>query len=319
MSERPADTLAVTGRVLNIQHFCTHDGPGIRTTVFLKGCTLRCKWCCNPESIASQPELAYDAKKCVGARECGRCLTACPESAIDPLGANGKVRIDWDLCTNCGKCVPACPSKALDTMGREMSVEEVLAEVEQDATFYRELGGGITLSGGECLTQPEFCAALLAEARRRGLTTAIETAGYVPWSSMEKVLHHVDVVLHDFKVADLERHRKWIGADNARIHENYKRAYAAFPDTRFIARTPLVPGVNDDEENIRSVLAFIRPYPNVIAYELLPYHGYGESKYEFLGRRYVQDFEIPTGEQLAHLRGIVDEAFRRRSTTLAKS
>ncbi|MFO1398691.1 MAG: glycyl-radical enzyme activating protein [Burkholderiales bacterium] len=300
------------GRVLNIQHFCTHDGPGIRTTVFLKGCSLRCKWCCNPESIADEPELAYDARKCIGEAECGRCLAACAASALTVTAPGGKVQVDWERCTNCRACVPVCPSQALSAFGTEMTVDEVLADVEQDATFHRETGGGITLSGGECLRQPEFCAALLAEARRRGMTTAIETAGYVPWRAFELVLPHADTVLHDFKLVDQLRHRAWTGAGTARIHENYARAYEAFPSTRFIARTPVIPGVNDDEAHVRAVLAFIRPHANVVDYELLPYHRFGAGKYTILGKVYgLQEFAAPATEALAHLRAIIDEAFGR--------
>jgi pyruvate formate lyase activating enzyme len=310
MNQQASNSGDPKGRVLNIQHFCTHDGPGIRTTVFLKGCSLRCKWCCNPESIAPGPELAYDARKCIGETECGRCLAACPESAIHVAGSDGKVRINWERCTNCGKCVPQCPSKALSEFGQEMSVDNVLAEVEQDSTFYRESGGGITLSGGECLRQPEFCAALLAEARRRGMTTAIESAGNVPWRAFAQVLPHVDTVLHDFKLSDPQRHRQWTGTDNRLILANYLQAYATFPDTTFVARTAVVPGVNDDDAHVRAVLAFIRPHRNVTAYELLPYHRYGESKYGFLGRVYgLQEFAAQTAESLARLRGIIDEAF----------
>lgn len=298
------------GVVLNIQHFCTHDGPGIRTNVFLKGCSLRCKWCCNPESIHPKPELAYNLKKCIGEKECGLCLKECPEMAISVMPSDGKVRIDWDLCTNCGKCVPVCPPEALYLFGREMTVDEVLAEVEQDGTFYRESGGGITVSGGECLLQSDFVAALLEEAHHRGMTTAIETAGNYPWRFMEKVLPHVDTVLHDHKLTDPERHKKWCGADNSRILANYKRAYETFPDKTFIARTPVIPGVNDDEEHVRAVLAFIRPYPNVVQYELLPYHRYGETKYGFLGRVYeLEDFDGLNPETLRRLQAIIDEAF----------
>ena len=161
----PMSTESATGIVLNIQHFCTHDGPGIRTTVFLKGCSLRCKWCCNPESIQPKPELAYDLKKCIGEKECGLCLKECPESAISVMPSDGKVRIDWDLCTNCGKCVPVCPPKALYLFGEPMNVDQVLAEVEKDSAFYRESGGGITLSGGECLLQADYSAALLDALR----------------------------------------------------------------------------------------------------------------------------------------------------------
>ncbi|WP_198368794.1 glycyl-radical enzyme activating protein [Roseomonas rosulenta] len=312
MSATAAGAAGVTGRVLNIQHFCTNDGPGIRTTVFLKGCTLRCAWCCNPESIRPKPELAFDVRKCIGEKECGLCLKECPEDALYVVEADGKVRVNWDLCTDCGKCVPACPTEALFQFGREMTVEEVLAEVEQDAAFYQESGGGLTLSGGECTLQPEFSAALLAEARRRGINTAIETAGNVPWDYFQQVLQHVDIVMHDHKLTDPGRHKRWAGVSNARILENFRRAYTTFPQTRFVARTPVIPGVNDDEEHIRSVLAFIRPYPNVVDYQLLPYHRYGEGKYGFLGRVYaLKDFPSVPAETLRRLQGIIDEAFGR--------
>ena len=313
---------APTGLVLNIQHFCTHDGPGIRTTVFLKRCSLRCKWCSNPESIHPKPELAYDPKKCIGKKECGLCLKPpCPEGAFYTVeGADDRVHVNWDLAGECGEeTVAVCPTGALHLFGQEMTVEQVLDEVEQDSTFYRESGGGITLSGGECLLQPAFSAALLAGAHQRGFTTAIETAGNVPWHFMEQVLPHVDTMLHDHKLTDPERHKKWCGADNRRILENYKKAYETFPDITFIARTPLIPGVNDNEEHIRAVLAFIRPHTNVVDYELLPYHRFGESKYGFLGRVYaLADFQPPTLATVARLQAIIDEAFG-RSTQPAKA
>jgi len=189
-----------------------------------------------------------------------------------------------------------------------MTVNQVLDEVEQDTSFYHESGGGITVSGGECLLQPEFTAALLAAAHERGFNTAIETAGNVPWRFMEHVLPHVDVMLHDHKCTDPVRHKKWTGVDNSRILANFKQAYETFPNTKFVARTPLIPGVNDDEDHIRAVLAFIRPYKNVINYQLLPYHRFGESKYNYLGRVYeLADFESPTSETIARLQKIIDE------------
>jgi len=312
MENAPVNTSVLKGIILNIQHFSTHDGPGMRTTVFLKGCTLRCKWCSNPESIQPKPELAYNLNKCIGKDQCGFCLKECPESAIFNVDSDTQVRINWDLCTNCGKCVPVCPPQALYLFGQEMTVNEVLDEVEQDSAFYRESGGGITLSGGECLLQADFAAALLAGAHQRGINTAIETASNVSWDFMVKVLPHVDTVLHDIKLTDPARHRKWTGADNSRIRANLKRAYETFPDKKFIARTPIIPGVNDDEEHIRATLAFIKPYKNVVDYELLPYMRFGESKYGFLGKVYeMQDFEPPSPELLARLRAIIDEAFDR--------
>jgi pyruvate formate lyase activating enzyme len=304
-----------SGLVLTVQHFCINDGPGIRTTVFLKFCSLHCKWCSNPESIGRKPELGYNINKCIGKKQCGRCLQPpCPVGAIYVLdGADDRVRINWDLASECGQeTVSVCPTGALHMYGEEMTVEQVLAEVEQDSSTYLESGGGITLSGGECLLQPDFSADLLAEAHRRGINTAIETAGNVPWEFMAKVLPHVDTMLHDHKLTDPDRHKKWTSVDNRRILANYKRAYETFPQTRFIARTPLIPGVNDDEGHIRSVLAFIRPHDNVIDYELLPYHRFGASKYAFLGQVYgLQDFRPPAPEVLVRLRSIIDEAFGR--------
>jgi len=307
---------APKGLVLNIQHFCTNDGPGIRTNVFLKFCSLRCKWCSNPESIGQKPELAYNSSKCIGAKACGRCLKPpAPEGAFYVVeGTDDKVRVNWDLASACGgETAALCPTQALYMFGKPMSIDEVLEEVEQDGAFYRDSGGGVTLSGGECLLQPDFSSALLAEAHRRGINTAIETAGNVPWEFMAKVLPHVDVMLHDHKLTDPVRHKKWTGVENKRIKENFKRAYETFPDTRFIARTPLIPGVNDDEAHIRAVLDFIRPHKNVIGYELLPYHRFGASKYAFLGKVYeLADFEPPAPESLAQLRAIIDDAFGRR-------
>ena len=168
------------------------------------------------------------------------------------------------------------------------------------------------MSGGECLLQPEFAAALLGEAHKRGINTAIETACNVPWRNIEMVLPHVDVMLHDHKLTDPDRHKKWTGVDNSRILANFKKAYETFPNVKFIARTPLMPAVNDDEKHIRAVLEFIRPHTNVIDYELLPYHRFGESKYDFLGRVYeLDDFQTPAPEKIASLRRIIDESFGR--------
>jgi glycyl-radical enzyme activating protein len=315
MKNQAANSSVPTGIVLNIQRYCSHDGPGIRTNVFLKGCSLRCKWCSNPESIAPKPELAYDPKLCVGKKKCGACLKPpFPEGAFYVVGGDeDPVKVNWDLVTGCDEnTVSLCPTQALSMYGKRMTVDEVLDEVERDASFYRSSGGGITLSGGECLLQPDFCAALLDGAHKRGFNTAIETACNVPWAFVEKVLPHVDTMLHDHKLTIPERHKKWTGVDNKRILENFKKAYETFPNTDFIARTPLIPGVNADEEHIRAVLAFIRPYKNVIDYELLPYHRFGLGKYESLGEIYeLEDYTSPSDELVQHLQAIIDEAFGR--------
>ena len=315
MSRQSHNPSAPTGIVLNIQRYCSHDGPGIRTTVFLKGCSLRCKWCSNPESIRMKPELAYDVSKCTGAEKCGLCLKSpFPEGAFYVIdGPDDKIRVNWDLASDCDEeTITLCPTEALYLFGAEMSAEEVLAEVERDQSFYSTSGGGMTLSGGECLMQPDFSAALLEGAHERGINTAIETAGNVPWKFYEKVLPHVDYMLHDYKLIISERHKKWTGAPNERILENFRQAYETFPNIQFIARTPLIPGVNDDEEEIRAVLDLIRPYKNVIDYELLPYHRFGLGKYEYLGKVYeLSDFATPPDELVERLRAIIDEAFGR--------
>jgi pyruvate formate lyase activating enzyme len=312
-----------TGIVLNIQRYCSHDGPGIRTTVFLKGCSLRCKWCGNPESINQKPELGYDPKLCVGKNKCGLCMQPpFPQGAFYTMnGPDDTIHVNWDLAVQCSEeTVALCPTKALYMYGTRMTVDKVLDEVEKDSSFYRSSGGGMTVSGGECMLQPEFTAALLDGAHKRGFNTAIETACNVPWRFIEQVLPHVDTMLHDHKLSIPERHKKWTGVDNTRILDNFKRAYETFPDIDFIARTPLIPGVNADEEHIRAVLAFIRPHKNVIDYELLPYHRFGLGKYEFLGRIYeLNDYKSPSPELVQGLQAIIDEAFGRTKTTAAAS
>ncbi len=314
MTTQSTTPSAVTGTVLNIQRYCSHDGPGIRTNVFLKGCSLRCKWCGNPESIRAKPELSYDPGKCKG-RECGLCVKSpFPKAAFYFTdGEEGPVKVNWDLTSGVDEALCSlCPTGALEMYGKKMTADEVLDEVEKDASIYRSSGGGITLSGGECLLQADFSAALLEGAHKRGMNTAIETACNVPWANIEKVLPHVDTMLHDHKLTIPERHKKWTGASNERILANFKKAYETFPDIDFIARTPLIPGVNADEEHIRAVLAFIRPHKNVIDYELLPYHRFGLGKYEYLGKVYeLDDYKTPSDEVVKHLQSIIDEAFGR--------
>jgi len=309
------DYLNIKGRVLNIQRYCGEDGPGTRTTVFLKGCSLRCKWCANPESIKLKYELDYNRKACKGAAACGLCLKApFPEGAFYVVdGEDDKVHANWDLADITEELAGLCPTGAIGIFGKEMTARDVLTEVLKDESMYRNTGGGMTISGGECLLQPDFTAAILRGAQESGIHTAIETAGNVPWEYMEKVLQYVDLMLHDNKQMNPERHKKWMGVDNKRLLENFRKAYETFPNKEFITRTPTIPGINADEEHIRAVLAFIKPYKNVVDYELLPYHRYGTGKYEFLGKVYeLKDYDPPTPELLAHLRGIIDEAFGRK-------
>ena len=314
MTNQTNNRLDITGRVLNIQRYCSHDGPGIRTNVFIKGCSLRCKWCGNPESIGMKPEVSYDSKKCKG-KECSICLKSpFPEGALYFVeGDDSKVKVNWQLAKGITEEITSlCPTGALEMFGKTMTVGEVMEEVEKDASFYRNTGGGMTISGGEVMLQPDFAAALLQEAHSRGINTAVETACNAPWSFLEKVLPHVDTMLHDLKLMDSERHKKWTGVGNERILANFKKAYETFPHIDFIARTPLIPGVNADDEHILGVLEFIKPHKNVIDYELLPYHRFGLGKYESLGVVYeLDDYKTPSNEVVQRFQVMIDEAFGR--------
>lgn len=315
---RLSDLESVKGKIINIQHYCYQDGPGVRTTVFVKGCSMQCKWCGNPESIQQNIELAYDKRDCLGKDKCGLCLKApFPEGLfyVDEESEDDRVMVNWELAKEWDrKGIDICPSGAIFTYGEEVTAKEVIEEVDQDAAFYTKNGGGLTISGGEPLLQPEFSEALLMLAHKHGYTTAIETASNVPWEWMEKVLPHVDTVLHDIKLMDTQKHKEWIGVGNERILDNLIKAYQKWPQKKFIARTPLIPGFNDSEEAIEEILAFILPYKNVIKYELMPYHRLGMGKYEMLGRNYeIAQFTAPEQEKVERLRNKIENAFKNRT------
>jgi pyruvate formate lyase activating enzyme len=286
---------ATSGIVFDIQHFSTDDGPGIRTTVFLKGCPLRCKACSNPEGLQPEPQLLYRPAKCIGADACGRCIGRCGEGAIR-VRADGKVQVDFDRCTSCGACAGACPPHALEIVGRRMTVDEVMAEVEADAAFYGPSGGGMTLSGGEVLQQSHFAANLLRAARRRGLSTAIETSGMAPWPALERLLPHLDLVHFDIKQLDARRHRDFTGFGNALILDNFRRLCAVFPVARIRVRTPFVPGANASVGDVRAIGEFLHAIAPELSYELLPYHRFGEAKYGYLGRA-VPMHSLPSADE----------------------
>ncbi len=292
--------------IFDIQKFSLHDGSGIRTLVFFKGCPLACAWCSNPEGQAHSAELVYARDRCIGADECDRCVPACTAGAIGPGGAGG-VEIDRELCDHCGDCASSCPSKALEVSGKLVSVDDVIRAVEEDSGFYVRSGGGLTVSGGEPLSQVEFVADLLATARSRGLNTVVETSGLCPWESFERVAPHVDQIFYDIKCLDPARHRRETGVSNDVILENFRRLRRQFPETAVVVRTPVIPDVNDSEEDIEAIARFIGDAGGASAYELLPYHGFGEGKYHRLGRAYLLDHaEPPSEQQMAALRRISD-------------
>ncbi len=286
---------AQKGVVFNIQKYSVHDGPGIRTIVFLKGCSMRCAWCSNPESQAAAPQLAYNPGKCLGADQCQRCQDICPHDALS-VGADGKMAVDWAACNDCLACAEACPNGALNVYGYQVSVDQALSRVEEDDAFYMRSGGGLTLSGGEPLCQPQFALALLREARRRHIDTCIETCGNVPWEVLAEAAGYLNSMFFDLKNADTEKHRQATGADNRQIMDNLAKLKDKFPELPVRVRTPVIPGFNDNQEDIAAIVDFIKGMP-AVEYELLGYHRMGSPKYAYLGRNYPLEGEQTIGEQ----------------------
>ncbi|NQT85639.1 glycyl-radical enzyme activating protein [bacterium] len=279
-----------SGIIFNIKRYAIHDGPGIRTTVFLKGCPLRCVWCHNPESIATAREHMFRAQRCL---RCDQCVDACPTGALEAVGS-----VDIGRCTLCGACSDACPSRALELMGRQVTVAEVMDEVERDIVFYDRSGGGATLSGGEPLLQPEFATALLAACRERGIHTALDTTCFAPWATIEAVRPHVCLFLCDVKHMDSAEHQRLTGVPNETILDNIRRLAAIGENV--ILRVPLIPGANDSSGNITATGAFAVSLRTVEHVHLLPYNEGGRAKAERLaGTGDVPDFERPSAEDLA--------------------
>ena len=273
--------MTLTGITFNVQRFSTEDGPGIRTTVFMKGCPLRCAWCHNPEGLSPQPELMWYDVRCIGARD---CLSACPEDALE-LTPQG-MRVDRAKCTACGDCAAACPAGALEVIGREWTPEELFAEVDKDTIFYETSGGGVTLSGGEPMRQAGFVLALCHLCQEAGLHVALDTCGTVTWERYARVLPLLDLVLYDLKIFDTERHRASTGADNGLILEN-ARSIAAAGKPMWI-RTPVIPGHTASAANIAALGDFIAAeLPTVQRWDLLAYTNLGQPKYHRLDRPYA--------------------------------
>jgi glycyl-radical enzyme activating protein len=268
--------MSQVGRIFDIQRFSIHDGPGIRTTVFLKGCPLHCLWCHNPEGIPTTDQLSFLPDKCIG---CGYCFRACPNVAHT---SDGEEHIlNRELCQVCGKCAEECCAKALEIVGRDISVTEVLAEVLRDRPFYETSGGGMTLSGGEPMLQIDFSEALLKAAKEEGLHCALETCGQTEWSRYERVLSHVDLFLFDIKETDPVRHKEYTGADNALILANIKKLHDS--GAAMIMRLPTIPGLNDRPEHFQTVAKLVKTLPNLQGVEVMPYHRLGLSKEQRFG------------------------------------
>lgn len=296
----------LTGVVFDIQPYSIHDGPGIRTTVFLKGCPLHCQWCHNPESNDSRPQLITYEHLCAG---CGRCVSACGNGAIRL--ENGRAVTDREQCNVCGRCAEPglCPEKARKISGEKMTVDDVIQKVLQDKIFMTG-AGGITVSGGEALAQPEFTLALLREAHTHGITTAIETSGFSTWKIAGPIFGECDYLLYDLKHMNPQSHVRYTGAFLDRIHENFQRA-ARETATKIWVRLPVIKEVNDSEENARAVRDFILPYQSRIERVcILPYHNLGISKLISLGcsTEVMERFSRPDEQKLMELKELYQKA-----------
>jgi len=297
-SRRPVEK-AAAGIIFNIQRFSVHDGPGIRTTIFFKGCPLHCLWCDNPEGQKAAPEMVFWKERCI---HCETCVGVCPYNAIKTAGRRSKMILKG-RCAVCGRCLDTCYSRALEQIGKYVTVDEVLEEIERDRIFFEASGGGVTASGGEPTAQPEFLTELLKRCKERLIHTAIETCGYAEWSILEKVLKYTDLVLYDIKDMDSVKHQKYAGVHNELILENAKKISSKL--VPMVVRIPVVPRYNDREDNIEAMGRFISELPGVREVDLLPYHQFGEAKYKRLGLKYRLKGLKPPREE--HLRSIKEK------------
>ena len=295
--------------VFNIQTYCIHDGPGIRTTVFVKGCPLRCLWCANPESNLAKPQLLTYSSKCTG---CGQCIPTCPNEAISigPYGTGEDVKYiaytDRTKCKDCGKCVAACPNEAREIAGKNMTVRECIDKVKRDKIFYDGSGGGMTMSGGEILAHPHFTANLLAAAHAEGIHTCVETSSFASKEVIDEVFQHVDLGLLDVKHMDNTLHEKYTGVPNTYILENIRHVVKDL-GVKVILRVPTIPGYNDSEENIIATAKFAKELGPDVMVNLLPAHKLGESKNESLGVENKCTIVVPTDEHMQKLKALVEE------------
>ncbi|MCK5299134.1 MAG: glycyl-radical enzyme activating protein [Candidatus Heimdallarchaeota archaeon] len=289
------------GLIYDIQRFAIHDGPGIRTLVYMKGCPLKCLWCSTPQTQKSSPEILYIEPNC---KKCLHCVDECPKKAIK-FTDKEKIKIDRKLCNTCGQCVDTCPNQALKLVGDQRTVEELYKDVMKDNPFYRRSNGGVTIGGGEPTMQHEFVRALLQKCKETYMHTAMETCGYVKWESLEKILDLVDLLYFDIKHMNLNAHKKLTGVSNELILENARKASKM---RTIIIRIPLIPGYNDSEENILKTAKFAAELgENLLRIELLPYHKFGTRTYEQLGREYeLKDLEPPNEEYMIKLKKLIE-------------
>lgn len=272
--------MGIAGTIFQVQRFSVDDGPGIRTTVFLKGCPLRCIWCHNPESFSPLPQLRWREDKCV---RCGRCALACPEGLHEP--EQGGRLLHGERCLHCGKCAAACPTGALELLGYRAEAEDIIGEAVRDRPYYEQSGGGLTISGGEPTCQPEFLLELLRLAKQEGLHTCVETCGFAPWRIFQQLLPLTDLFLFDYKATGEENYRKFTGVSGQLILENLDRLSKA--GASILLRCPIIPGYNDSEEHFACIRQIVREKKGVLGAEVMPYHNMGAVKWKDLGLPYT--------------------------------
>ncbi len=273
----------LTGIVFGIQRFSIHDGPGIRTTVFLKGCNVNCRWCHNPEGIPIAPLIGFNESKCV---RCGGCAAVCPQGCHIIDGETH--RFDRAKCVACGKCVDVCPVQALELIGKPMTADEVMQVIRKDLRYYKE-GGGVTLSGGEALLHKDFVLELLRRCKAEGIHCALETNGVHRFETYQEVLPYVDLFLLDYKATDPKVHKEYVGCSNERILENLQKLYDA--GANILVRCPIIPGVNDNQAHFDAIAQLTKDYPRLMGAEILPYHKLGVAKAKRIDA-YYQEFEM---------------------------
>lgn len=290
-----------TGVIFDIKKYAIHDGPGIRTTVFFKGCPLRCSWCHNPESWEPRTELMIRPVRCT---RCGRCVQICPQHAIK--SQNGRIERDLSRCVVCGTCIEPCPADARELVGRQVTAQEILTEIKKDSVFYDQSGGGVTFSGGEPLMQSEFLTALLNLCRQNGFHTAVDTCGYAPPEILEPIIELTDLFLCDLKHLDSAKHREFTGVDNKQILDNLQ--LLSNRARRIIVRIPVVGGFNDQPREIRAIGEFIKSLKSVKQIDLLPYNTGGLAKAERLGKpQAVQKAVRPSDEQMRAFSEVLEQ------------
>jgi pyruvate formate lyase activating enzyme len=291
------------GIIFDIKRYAIHDGPGIRTTIFLKGCSLRCQWCQNPEGQETNPEIILRSSRC--ATECNECVSVCPQDAISK--DRNSIEIDRAKCDLCRKCEEVCAYEALEVVGREVTAKELMDEIEKDKIFFDESGGGITFSGGEPLMQLDFLEALLKEIKKENIHVTLDTSGYVSFEDLDRISDKVDLFLYDLKIMDNEKHEKYTGVSNKLILENLRKL--AERGKSVAVRIPLVSGINDDNQSIHILVDFLQSLKNINQISLLSYHRGGREKYKRLRKEKLpKTFHSPSDKRIEEIEKILADS-----------